>query len=123
MPHRLPTPCTQPGCKKLSLTPKCEPHTSAQERAYDVARGTAAARDYGPAWSRRRARFLAEHTSCSVVGCNEQPTDVDHIVSRRKGGSEDDDNLQALCHSHHSQKTAREDGRWRRRTTREATHV
>lgn len=35
-------------------------------------------------------------------------TEVDHILPKRLGGSDDDDNLQALCKHHHSSKTVRE---------------
>lgn len=38
-------------------------------------------------------------------------TDVDHITRIEEGGDPwDETNLQGLCHSHHSQKTARETG-------------
>ncbi|MHB0886869.1 MAG: HNH endonuclease [Bacillota bacterium] len=42
-------------------------------------------------------------------------TDLDHRVSKRKGGTDDPANLQALCHQCHSAKTAREDGRFGQR--------
>jgi 5-methylcytosine-specific restriction protein A len=37
-------------------------------------------------------------------------TDIDHVTPRSAGGSDEVDNLQALCHSCHSRKTARERG-------------
>jgi phosphoesterase RecJ-like protein len=37
----------------------------------------------------------------------EAATDVHHIVKRRDGGGDEDANLLSLCHSHHSQITAR----------------
>ena len=40
--------------------------------------------------------------------CGAPATDVDHIVRRNYGGSEDDSNLQSLCHPCHSSKTGRE---------------
>jgi len=42
---------------------------------------------------------------CQATGRTEAATDVDHIVARRNGGGDDWDNLQSLCHSHHSKKT------------------
>lgn len=43
---------------------------------------------------------------CKADGCEEPSTDVDHIIPRREGGQDTMENLQGLCHSHHSQKTA-----------------
>lgn len=37
---------------------------------------------------------------------------VDHIIPRNQGGSDAWDNLQGLCHSCHSKKTARGVARW-----------
>lgn len=46
---------------------------------------------------------------CQAPGCSQLATDVDHIIARRKGGTDDLQNLQSLCHACHSRKTARED--------------
>lgn len=46
-------------------------------------------RDYG----RCSGRFLGGE--CSAI------LDVHHIVPRREGGTDDDDNLLTVCHSHH----------------------
>lgn len=82
----------------------------ADERAYDARRGSASARGYGRAWAARRAAYLASHPWCAVEGCREPAVEVDHIVPRRRGGSDDETNLQGLCRRHHSAKTVRQDG-------------
>lgn len=64
--------------------------------------------DYGPEWQVIRNEYLLHHPFCVV--CGGQATQVDHIVPLSKGGTHDWDNLQAMCHSHHSQKTATVDG-------------
>ena len=58
--------------------------------------------------------FLRAHPLCSVDDCNAAATDVDHIVPLAEGGNDSAENLQTLCHSHHSRKTAIEDGGWGR---------
>lgn len=42
----------------------------------------------------------------------DDPLDLDHIIPRRRGGSDDRANLRLRHHSEHSRKTARHDGRW-----------
>ncbi len=72
-------------------------------------RPSAAARGYGSAWQRLRLAFLYAHPICQE--CERAPANhVDHIVPRERGGSDHDDNLQALCHSCHSALTAKHDG-------------
>lgn len=92
------------------LHKKFAPLRKADERGYDARRGSASARGYGRAWAARRAAYLADHPWCAAEGCGEPAVEVDHIVPRRRGGSDDDSNLQGLCRRHHSEKTVREDG-------------
>lgn len=78
------------------------------QRAYDQERGTAAQRGYDRRWRRLRLMYLREHplcVECLAAGRTVAATDVDHIVAKRDGGSDDYTNLQALCHSCHSKKT------------------
>jgi 5-methylcytosine-specific restriction protein A len=64
-----------------------------------------------PAWQTIRARQLKRHPWCVVclqLGIRTRAIEVDHIVSARLGGGAlVPMNLQSLCRSHHSQKTAR----------------
>ena len=70
-------------------------------------------RGYGSAWVRLRNAFMAEHPVCAdpfgrhpdrVVPAEE----CDHIVPKAFGGTDDWENLQALCCECHRHKTARE---------------
>lgn len=50
------------------------------------------------------------HPTCSVAGCGELASDVDHVmtIALQPGLRLDPANLRSFCHSHHSQRTARE---------------
>lgn len=64
-----------------------------------------------PSWRDFRRTVLRERQTCAVPGCNRKPTHLDHIKPRRQGGAPlDRANVQALCHNHHSAKTAGSDG-------------
>ena len=64
-----------------------------------------------PAWQTIRARQLKRQPWCVVcrqLGIRTRAIEVDHIESARLGGAAFAPlNLQSLCRSHHSQKTAR----------------
>jgi 5-methylcytosine-specific restriction enzyme A len=77
-------------------------------------RPSAAKRGYGWSWLKLRRMVLARNPLCQHPGCTEVATDVDHILRREWGGEDSLENLQALCHYHHSQKTAREQQEWNR---------
>lgn len=89
----------------------------------DDRRGSRQARGYGADWDRRRARILrrdgyrCQCKECKDGGFITPATDVDHIIPRADGGSDDDDNLQALGHECHRRKTANENAARRRALT------
>ncbi len=117
MPVAPAKPCCKPGCAALTRSRYCETHTREQEHAYDKQRGSPSSRGYGHKWRMTRARFLRAHPLCVMADeqgkqCLAPATDVDHIVPKRAGGTDEWSNLQPLCHACHSTKTAREDGRW-----------
>jgi len=74
----------------------------------EQARGTSTQQGYGADWRRIRAAFLAANPWC--VLCGAAATDVDHVVPRRRGGTDDWSNLRSLCHPCHSRKTVLHDG-------------
>jgi len=71
-------------------------------------RPSAAKRGYDRKWRMIRAVFLKKHPDC--VGCNQPATEVDHIISLRKGGSNAWGNLRPYCKRCDSAKTYAVDG-------------
>jgi 5-methylcytosine-specific restriction endonuclease McrA len=69
-------------------------------------------------WRALRARVLRDRPTCEVRGCGAPASHVDHITTRQAAPhlALDARNLQSLCHSHHSEKTARTDGGFGNRT-------
>lgn len=57
-------------------------------------------------WKSIRARILARDQTCNgrFLGGHCSPVlDVHHIRPREEGGTDEDENLMVLCHSHHPQ--------------------
>lgn len=114
MTQRAGTACRKPGCPGIvrsGICTKCGPLRSRSD--HDDRRGTAASRGYDHRWRKLRQMYLAAHplcVECERIGLVTAATDVDHIRAKRHGGTDDEDNLQALCHTCHSRKTARERG-------------
>jgi 5-methylcytosine-specific restriction enzyme A len=69
-------------------------------------------RGYGARWDKLRLRILARDSHlcqpCLNTGILKPATQVDHITPKAKGGTDDPDNLQAICDPCHKDKTARE---------------
>lgn len=112
MPYKPKVPCRHPGCSELvSLGQKyCEKHKDMHPEEIR----SSGKLGYGYKWQQARKRYLQVHplcVECMKEGRYVKATDVDHIIPHR--GDQrlfwDQNNWQALCHSHHSQKTARED--------------
>jgi len=113
MPRAANKECAHPRCPVVvpSGQRHCEQHKRAEVKQYEQGRGSSSKRGYGRRWTKLRRVILARDPVC--VACKRKPsTDVDHITPRRRGGTDDEANLQGLCHECHSSKTATEDGRW-----------
>lgn len=60
-------------------------------------------------WRELRAQVMARDPICKR--CHAKPSKhADHKLAKRDGGRDELANLEGLCHSCHSSKTAREDG-------------
>ena len=106
MPKRAASACNRPGCSGLVRNGVC---SVCGPRRYKDHRVSAARRGYGRRWQRLRRIQLGREpfcVHCAEFGRVTAATDVDHIVARRDGGEDALFNLQSLCHSCHSRKTA-----------------
>jgi len=57
----------------------------------------------GSEWEKKRQAVL-ERDGYACVVCNAAATHVDHVVPKSRGGSDDIDNLQAMCAMHNLRK-------------------
>lgn len=112
MPWPAPKQCAKPGCPGLTQGRFCEDHQREHSVEYERRRGSASKRGYGRRWQKLRRYILVRDPYCKADGCHEWSTEVDHIKPRRDGGTDHPSNLQGMCQSCHSRKTALEDGRW-----------
>lgn len=122
MPERAGRPCAAAGCPAVVPVGQryCPEHVDRLvDRLYDKQRGTASQRGYGARWRKLRAMFLRTHPlCCDPYGVHQNAqevalaTDVDHVLPLRAGGANRYDNLQSLCHSCHSRKTAQQSSGW-----------
>lgn len=71
-------------------------------------------RGYGTQWDKTRLRILKRDNylcqPCLAEGRIHTANEVDHRIPKAKGGTDDDDNLQAINHDCHVAKTTRENG-------------
>ncbi|MDL2310365.1 HNH endonuclease [Peptostreptococcaceae bacterium OttesenSCG-928-C18] len=119
MPYKPKTPCSHPGCPKLSHGRFCEEHEKQEAKRYEkYQRDPATKKRYGRSWKRIRDRYVALHPLCEQCEKNGKMTpteEVHHIKPLSQGGTHDFHNLMSLCTSCHSEITAREGGRWSRK--------
>jgi len=81
----------------------------------DRRRGNRHQRGYGNAWDKLRIRILGRDKylcqPCKRKALLTTASQVDHIVSKAQGGTDDPSNLQAICTTCHKAKTAAESRR------------
>ena len=109
------TPCRKIGCAALVHSRYkggyCEAHQSERTgwKRSQAAKGNTTQRGYGHSWRKLRVEVLERDgylcVTCEANGFIEPATDVDHIVSKAHGGSDELDNLQSLCRACHKDKT------------------
>lgn len=115
MPRKMPSPCSRPGCGRVSEDRFCAAHAKEYRQASDAKRGTSSQRGYGSRWRKAREGFLKSNplcVRCGAKGLTVAASVVDHIVPHKgdKGLFWQRSNWQALCKQCHDRKTATEDG-------------
>lgn len=99
-------------CKALVRdgSSRCDQHKVVAGSFADARRGSRHARGYGSAWDRKRKRIMERDGGlcqpCLSVGRITRASDCDHKLNKERGGTDDDDNLQAICKECHSAKTS-----------------
>lgn len=98
-----------PGLVRDGVCSVCGAVRTMGRREQDKDRGTANQRGYDARWRKLRLMYLRAHPLCVVCARENrvtEATDVDHIIPKRDGGTDEESNLQSMCHSCHSRKTA-----------------
>ncbi len=113
MATRAKTICRHPGCRAvIDEAGYCTKHQKQSVGWFRTSTASSTARGYGGKW-----RYLRKHVlerdmylccECKKEGKLTAATEVDHIIPKSQGGTDDPDNLQSLCNAHHKIKTARE---------------
>ena len=114
MPQRIPTPCRVHGCPNVTTARNgfCDRHASRASGWTRDDRGNSTQRGYGGRWRRLRREVMERDKGlcqpCSDQGKVMPAVAVDHIRPKAEGGTDDLENLQAICKTCHQIKTESE---------------
>ncbi len=100
MPSKPATYCNGCGQAVRGTCPRCR---AVREKG----RPSAHARGYGAKWQKLRRYILALDPICRTC-MRVAASEVDHIIRKADGGTDDTENLQGLCKECHKVKTLRE---------------
>ncbi|WP_394260804.1 HNH endonuclease [Moraxella boevrei] len=112
------TPCRYRGCPNLVTSRMmkgfCDEHAEHRNGWLKTQRqkGNTTKRGYGNAWRKLRNQIMERDAYlcqiCKANGKITQAQAVDHIINKASGGTDDQSNLQAICHACHKLKTQSE---------------
>jgi len=125
MAQRPQRPCRATGCRALHRNANgyCDAHAELAATWGGARRGTSAERGYGSTWRRLRQQILRRDgwrcrcAECTAAGRVRNATEVDHVVPKARGGTDDPSNLCAInteCHAAKTRREAAEGARLRR---------
>lgn len=117
MPKAAPKPCVMCATLVYDGTSRCAAHKVLAGSFADKRRGSSQERGYGRQWVHARNRVMLRDCGicqpCKADGIVHMGTEVDHIVPKAEGGTDDDANLQTICKARHRAKTQAEAARGR----------
>lgn len=116
MPRKPMHPCSVPGCPNLTYGRFCEKHTKEDNRNYETyQRDKDVKVKYGRNWKLIRDKYMETHPFCERCfknGVLVKAEHVHHKVPLNDGGSNEVENLEALCKPCHSKEHALHGDRW-----------
>ena len=112
------TPCRKIGCAALVHSRYkggyCEAHQSERTgwKRHQQKLGNTTQRGYGHSWRKLRDHILHRDSftckECERNGRLTQAYAVDHIIPKAQGGTDSEQNLEAICYKCHKIKTQKE---------------
>jgi 5-methylcytosine-specific restriction protein A len=106
VPYKAKKPCASQGCRNLTGGRYCEEHAKQEAKRYNqYDRDPNSNKRYGRSWARIRAAFLSANPLCERCKRDGRLTPAEmahHKVRLTDGGTNDWNNLQALCQECHS---------------------
>ena len=121
MPRIPKHPCAYPGCPELVERGQryCEQHQKLENHNYEkYHRNRETKKRYRRGWQLIRSAYAAKHPLCEEClkrGVYTPTEHVHHIVPLSEGGTNEEENLMALCRPCHSRIHAERGDRWGRR--------
>ena len=112
MPYKAKKPCAYRGCRELTSERYCGSHKKLEAKQYDkYRRSPSHKKRYGSSWRKIRNAFMKANPLCEICleeGILTPSTQAHHKRKVADGGTNDWENLQALCGSCHSRLHAKE---------------
>ena len=106
MPYKPQKPCAHHGCRELTANRYCDAHTKQESKRYNkYDRDPDSNKRYGRTWKQIRAAFLSSNPLCVMCNGNGKFTPATlahHKIKLTDGGTNDWNNMMALCHECHS---------------------
>jgi len=124
VPRKPLRPCSYPGCPKLVEGGYCEKHKKQRDQEYNLYGRDDFTKSFYKTkeWKTVRQMQLNAHPFCEEClkeGKRTKAVIVDHIIPIKEGGEKFSfSNLQSLCWSCHSRKSALEGSRFGKKSTR-----